>query len=93
VVPDVDVPDVGGEEDGGGDDGGGDDGGGDDGGGDDDDDFDGFGDAGEENLEVGDGDAVCFREPGAVVPGCGATPPAELPGEFEPGRFDVDRFE
>ena len=60
----------------------------------DDEDFDGLGDAGDENLEVGDGDAECFREPGAEVPGWGATPPAaDLLGAFEPGRFGPDRFE
>jgi hypothetical protein len=49
---------------------------------------------GEENLEVGDGDGECFREPGADVPGCGVTPPtADLLGAFEPGRFGPDRFE
>lgn len=81
--------DVGGGDDGGGDDGGGDDGGGDDGGGDDE--CDGLGD-GAEKLEVGDGEVECFREPGADVPGCGASPPAEdLPCGFEPGC--ADRFE
>jgi hypothetical protein len=57
------------------------------------DDLDGLGDAGEENLEVGDGDPECFREPGADVPGCGAAPLANLPGAFEPGRFPPECFE
>jgi hypothetical protein len=78
--------------DGGGVDGGGVDGGGVDGGGDVE--CDGFGDGGAENLELGDGEAECFRDPEAELPGSGARPPAEdLLDAFEPGRFGPDRFE
>jgi hypothetical protein len=62
--------------------------------GDDDVECDGFGDGGEENLEVGDGEAECFREREPDVPGRGARPPAaDWRAPFDPGRCGPDRFE
>ena len=89
--PDRQGNDGGGVVDGGGVDGGGVDGGGVDGGGVVE--CDGFGDGGEENFELGDGEAECFRDPEPELPGCGARPAGEVRDAFVPGRFAAGRFE
>ena len=57
--------------------------------------FDGDGECdlgGEENFELGDGEAECFRDPEPELPGCGARPAGDLRDALVPGRFAPDRF-